>query len=116
MWNCDLTVNKGRSTIDIMAKIKKEVRYVISKMQSVITAEKTCTAESIISEKQFKAVFSTEPLEIARVKLKTYTGEIMPVLQQFQAKVIYDGQSVTLNVIKGKGPSCVAGIGCKNSH
>ncbi|KAL1255447.1 hypothetical protein QQF64_013508 [Cirrhinus molitorella] len=67
----------------------------------------TVAAVSIISEKQFQAAFPTEPLEVARVKLKTYTGEIMPVLGQFQAKVSYNGQSESLPliVVKGEGPS-----------
>lgn len=67
----------------------------------------TGAAVSIISEKEFKAVFPTEPLEVARVKLKTYTGELMPVLGQFEAKVSYDGQTEVLSliVVKGEGPS-----------
>ncbi len=39
-------------------------------------------AVSIISEKQYQAAFSTETLEITRVKLKTYTGEIVSVSGQ----------------------------------
>lgn len=67
----------------------------------------TGAAVSIISEKLFHAAFSTEPLEVAGVKLKTYTGEIMPVLGQFQAKVNYEKQSELLPVVvvKGEGPA-----------
>lgn len=67
----------------------------------------TGAAMSIISEKLFQAAFPTEPLEVAGVKLKTYTGEIMPVLGQFKAKVSYEGQSVLLPliVVKGEGPA-----------
>ncbi|KAI2665702.1 Transposon Ty3-G Gag-Pol polyprotein [Labeo rohita] len=57
----------------------------------------------IMSQKQFQAAFSTEPLEVTSVKLKTYTGEIMLVLGQFQAKVSCDGQSESLPLIVVKG-------------
>ena len=67
----------------------------------------TGAAVSIISEKLFQAAFSKEPLEDAGVKLKTYTGEIMPVLGQFQANVSYEKQCELLPVIvvKGEGPA-----------
>nr|XP_055073117.1 uncharacterized protein K02A2.6-like [Misgurnus anguillicaudatus] len=67
----------------------------------------TGAAVSIISEEMFQAAFATEPLEVAGVKLKTYTGEIMPVLGQFKAQVSYEGQSeqLPLIVVKGEGPA-----------
>ncbi len=50
--------------------------------KDIIMEISTGAAVSIISEKQFQAAFSTETLEVDRIKLNTYTGEIMPVLGQ----------------------------------
>lgn len=67
----------------------------------------TGAAVSIISEKIFQATFQKVPLEAASIKLKTYTGEVMPVLGQFEATVSYKQQTEQLPVIvvKGSGPA-----------
>lgn len=66
----------------------------------------TGAAVSIISQELYDASFSHLPLEGAKVKLKTYTGENIPVLGQFTARVAYDDQKVTLPliVVQGAGP------------
>lgn len=56
----------------------------------------TGAAVSIISEKLFEDVFSVQPLDVTGIKLKMYTGGIMPVLGQFQATVNYENQSEQL--------------------
>ena len=49
----------------------------------------TGAAVSIISEQLFQRKFPEQPLDAASVKLRTYTGDVMPVLGQFEAKVSY---------------------------
>lgn len=67
----------------------------------------TGAAVSIISEGLFRQTFAEQPLEVAKVVLKTYTGEIIPVLGQFEATVNYEKQSerLPLIVVKGAGPA-----------
>ena len=52
----------------------------------------TGAAVSIISEQLFQMKFPEQPLDAASVKLTIYTGKVMPVLGQFEAKVSYKQQ------------------------
>lgn len=45
----------------------------------------TGAAGTIVSEQVFQTMFPEQPLDVASVKLKPYTGETMPVLRQFEA-------------------------------
>ena len=67
----------------------------------------TGAAVSIISEKIFQATFQKVPLQAASIRLKTYTGEVMPVLGQFEATVSFKQQTEQLPVVvvKGSGPA-----------
>lgn len=67
----------------------------------------TGAAVSIISQQEYRRSFAHLPLEGARVKLKTYTGECIPVLGQFTATVQYEDQvnELPLIVVKGNGPN-----------
>lgn len=67
----------------------------------------TGAAVSIISEKMYLTQFPERPLDVASVKLKTYTGETMPVLGQFEATIDYKQQreQLPLIVVKGAGPA-----------
>lgn len=67
----------------------------------------TEAAVSIISQQVYKQSFAHLPLEGARVKLKTYTGECIPVLGQFTTTVQYEDQvnELPLIVVKGNGPN-----------
>lgn len=67
----------------------------------------TEAAVSIISQQVHKQSFAHLPLEGARVKLKTYTGECIPVLGQFTTTVQYEDQvnELPLIVVKGNGPN-----------
>ena len=67
----------------------------------------TGAAVSIIPETVYERSFSHVPLEGVSVKLKTYTGQPIPVRGQFTAKVTYEDQTADLPllVVKGKGPS-----------
>lgn len=67
----------------------------------------TGAAVSIISETEYERSFSHVPLEGSNAKLKTYTGQPIPVRGQFMAKVKYEDQiaDLPLIVVKGKGPS-----------
>jgi len=67
----------------------------------------TGAAVSIISQQVYNQAFAHLPLEGARVELKTYTGECIPVLGQFTATVQYEDQvnELPLIVVKGNGPN-----------
>lgn len=67
----------------------------------------TGAAVSIVSEQVFQSMFPEQPLDVASVKLKTYTGETMPVLGQFEVTVSYKQQreQLPLIVVKGAGPA-----------
>ncbi|XP_078253747.1 ER membrane protein complex subunit 2 isoform X1 [Rhinoraja longicauda] len=67
----------------------------------------TGAAVSIISEELFQTTFLKQPLGLAEVTLKTYTGEVIPELGQFEATVKYESQSEQLPmiVVKGAGPA-----------
>lgn len=63
---------------------------------------------SIISEKIFKSVFKDSiRLDSTNISLRTYSGELLPVLGTVDVEVVYDSQTVTLPivVIKGQGSS-----------
>lgn len=55
----------------------------------------------------YEKSFSQVPLEGASVKLTTYTGQPIPVREQFMVKVTYEDQTADLPllVVKGKSPS-----------
>ena len=67
----------------------------------------TGAAVSIISEKQQRALLPDVPVQTSNIKLKTYTGEQMPVLGQMQVPVQYGEQTaeLVLIVVAGDGPS-----------
>ena len=70
----------------------------------------TGATSSIISEKTYKKIWSTQnspPLEPARTKLKTYTGEAICVKGVINVRVEINGQKATLPllVVEGNGPS-----------
>jgi hypothetical protein len=65
-------------------------------------------AVSVISEATYKAQLNSTPqLKEGNVKLRTYTGEEIPVLGTLEVSVSYDDQKsvVTLLVVKGDGPN-----------
>lgn len=68
----------------------------------------TGAAVTIVSEQVFQTMFPEQPLDVASVKLKPYTGETMPVLRQFEASYrSYKQQreQLPLLVVKGTGPA-----------
>lgn len=67
----------------------------------------TVAAVSIISQNLYKKSFLHLPLEGAGVKLKTYTGESIPLLRQFLATVAYEDETeeLPLIVVKCSGPA-----------
>jgi len=70
----------------------------------------TGASVSIISEQTFNKLWSREDcptLEDCGIKLRTYTGELLPVKGQFQVNVGYKDQTknLTLIVAEGNGPS-----------
>lgn len=75
--------------------------------QDLLMEIDTGAAVSIISQQEYRRSFAHLPLEGARVKLKTYTGECIPVLGQFTATVQYEDQvnELPLIVVKGNGPN-----------
>jgi len=75
--------------------------------QEVLMEIDTGAAVSIISQQVYNQAFAHLPLEGARVELKTYTGECIPVLGQFTATAQYEDQvnELPLIVVKGNGPN-----------
>ena len=67
----------------------------------------TGAAVSIISEQTQRNLFPTATLQPARIKLRTYTGEPMPVLGEMIVDVTYQQNHYTLPliVVEGNGPS-----------
>ena len=75
---------------------------------SPITMEvDTGAAVSLISEETRKKLLPAATLHHAPVRLRTYTGEMIKVLGQIDADVVYEGQqkSLKLMVVAGQGPS-----------
>ena len=70
----------------------------------------TGAAVTIITEKVKDQLFPNTPLRKSSLRLKTYTGETMPVLGEMPATVTYGEQkcSLTLTVVAGRG-SCLLG-------
>ncbi len=75
--------------------------------QYLLTEVDTGAAVSIISHASYKQLFAHVPLEGAQVKLKTYTGENIPVVGQFTVTVQYEDQvnELSLIVVRGNGPN-----------
>ena len=67
----------------------------------------TGAAVSVISEQTRRKIFPNAVLSKSSVLLKTYTGELMPVLGEMNVEVKYGSQVSTLilTVIEGSGPS-----------
>ena len=67
----------------------------------------TGAAVSLISEETRKKLLPTSTLNSATVRLRTYTGEMIKVLGQIDADVVYEGQQkpLKLMVVAGQGPS-----------
>ena len=67
----------------------------------------TRAAVSVISEQTRKKMFPDVPLSKSTLLLKTYTGEVMPVLDEMKVEVKYRSQTVmlTLTIVEGSGPS-----------
>ena len=67
----------------------------------------TGAAVSSISEEDMKSTFPGAQLKPSTLRLKTYRGEIMEVLDELVAEVEYKQQGpkhLGLVVVKGKGP------------
>ena len=67
----------------------------------------TGTAVSIISMDTYQKLFSDTKLNSSNLRLKTYTGEPMPVSGELDVEVHYGSQICTLSltVVEGSGPS-----------
>ena len=67
----------------------------------------TGAAITIVSEKQYKDLFSHLPLKESQVLLKTYSGEQLPVVGDVTVRVQYEQQTqeMELTVVAGEGPS-----------
>lgn len=70
----------------------------------------TGASASVISEGTYKELWIAEEaplLQAADVRLKTYTGDCLPLMGAVQANLVYQGQeaAVRLFVVKGEGPS-----------
>ena len=67
----------------------------------------TEAAVSVISEQTRKKMFPDVPLSKSTLLLKTYTGEVMPVLGEMKVEVKYRSQTVTLTltIVERSGPS-----------
>lgn len=74
--------------------------------QDLLMEVDTGAAVSIISHATYKQLFAHLPLEGVRVKLKTYTGENIPVLGQFTVTVQYEDQVNELPLIVVEGNLC----------
>ena len=70
----------------------------------------TGASVTIISEQIKDKLFPNTPLQRSSLKLKTYTGESLPVLGEMPVHVAYGDQqcSLTLTVVEGQG-SCLLG-------
>ena len=67
----------------------------------------TGAAVSIISEQTQRNLFPTATLQPTRIKLRTYTGEPMPMLGELTVDITYQQNHFTLPlmVVEGNGPS-----------
>ena len=67
----------------------------------------TGASVSVISEQTRKKMLPDVPLSKSTLLLKTYTGEVMPVLGEMKVEVKYRSQTVTLTltIVEGSGPS-----------
>ncbi len=62
---------------------------------------------SIVSEQIFKVLWPNKQLSPSEVNLRTYTGELVTTLGQFNVEVVHNSQAfeLPLLVVKGNGPS-----------
>ena len=67
----------------------------------------TGAAVSIISMDTYKRLFLNTRLSTSTLRLKTYTGEPMPVAGEIDVEVQYGPQvcTLSLNIVEGSGPS-----------
>ena len=67
----------------------------------------TGAAISVISRDKYNKLFSDTSLNPSTVRLKTYTGEPIPVVGELDVEVKYGSQVCTLSltIVEGSGPS-----------
>ncbi|XP_060070306.1 uncharacterized protein LOC132550276 [Ylistrum balloti] len=88
---------------------QKEIRISVDIEKIAQTMElDTGSPVSLISDKDFRAKFQGKfNLQNSSTMLKTYTGEVLPVLGEANIKVSYEGQTklLPLLVVEGDGPA-----------
>ncbi|XP_060073916.1 uncharacterized protein K02A2.6-like [Ylistrum balloti] len=88
---------------------QKEIRISVDIEKIAQTMElDTGSPVSLISDKDFRAKFQGKfNLQNSSTMLKTYTGEVLPVLGEANVKVSYEGQTklLPLLVVEGDGPA-----------
>ena len=71
--------------------------------KTIVMELDTGTAVTLISEETYHKLFSDIPLQESTVKLKSYSGEDIPVLGQTQVLVKYNKQEHNLPLLVAKG-------------
>ena len=98
-----LVLSPGPSHRPLKTAVKEED-------QNLIMEVDTGASVTVISEATWGRIWPTQPdlpLHLTDVKLRTYTGEAIPVVGKLMVKVQYQGQEeeLFLVVIVGDGPS-----------
>ena len=93
-----LTENSGSNPIELSVDVQGE---------TISMELDTGAAVSLISEGTYNQFFSDVSLKKSTVKLKSYSGEDIPVLGQMEVFVKYNqqGETLPLLVVKGDGRS-----------
>ena len=92
-----LTENSGSNPIELNVDVQGE---------TISMELDTGAAVSLISEKTYNQFFSDVSLKKSTVKLKSYSGEDIPVVGLMEVLVKYNQQEETLPILVVKGDSC----------
>ena len=84
----------GKRTKDEGYTVKVLISGVLCDMQIDTAAD-----YSIMSKSVYKENFSNVPLFPSKVKLKTYTGEMLDICGEMSCNVIYENQKIILPII-----------------
>lgn len=89
-----LTHNSGSKPMELNINVQRK---------TIVMELDTGAAVSLISEETYHKLFSDIPLQESTVKLKSYSGEDIPVLGQTQVLVKYNQQEHNLPLLVAKG-------------
>ena len=95
-------VDLGLYSINSRGKSGYQVQLLLEGKQVTMEVD-TGSAVSIISETEYNNLFKNFPLQPTTLQLRTYSGEQLPLMGEFQVSVKYQSQEARLPLIVAKG-------------